>query len=111
MTIIINPGSGPVQGATYENAVANTIEFAREVGAESWSTTGNLAEDAGRWTFTLRRGDESAEIEMPGLPLDRVRYVGAADQSIWDFPRLYVDGSSWVWKFALGVVWREDEDE
>jgi hypothetical protein len=107
--VVINPGSGPVPGATYENAVANMFAFAGEVGAESWSG-GADTEDGGRWTFELRRGADVAEVEMPGLPLERVRYVGADDQNIWDFPRLYVNGSSWVWAYALGVVWPDRED-
>jgi hypothetical protein len=109
MTIIINPGSGPVSDATYENALANIVAFGREVGAESWATEGEAAtEGDGRWTFTLARGGQSSEIEMPGLPLERVRYMGREDQNIWDFPRLYVNGSSWVWEFALSVVWRDE---
>lgn len=55
----------------------------------------------GRFRFVLVRGERRCEIDMPGLPIDRVRYVGGEGQDIWDFPRLYVDGSSWVWKFAV----------
>jgi hypothetical protein len=33
-----------------------------------------------------------------------LRFTGAADQNIWDFPRLYVNGSSWVWIYAVGSV-------
>lgn len=37
---------------------------------------------------------------MPGLPLDKVRYVKGEKRSILEFPRLYVDGSSWIWYIA-----------
>ncbi len=39
---------------------------------------------------------------MPGFPLDRVRYIEGEKRSILDFPRLYVDGSSWIW--YIGIV-------
>lgn len=52
---------------------------------------------------------------MPGIALENVRYVGADDQNIWDFPRLYVEGSSWVWEFGVRVATRmldgRDEDD
>lgn len=57
----------------------------------------------GRFTFALAFGDVSFEIEMPGVPVERVRYTGADDQNIWDYPRLYVDGSSWVWRYAVAA--------
>jgi len=41
---------------------------------------------------------------MPGLPLDRVRYIGAPEQNAWRFPRLFVDGNSWLWEFALEIA-------
>jgi len=31
---------------------------------------------------------------MPGLPIDEVHWMRQHDQNIWDFPRLYVGGSS-----------------
>jgi len=44
---------------------------------------------------------------MPGLPLDLVRYTGENGQNIWNFPRLYLDDSSWVWKFAANILANE----
>jgi len=110
MNVIINPGSGPVAGATYENAAANIHAFAREAGADHWDGVGSAdTERDGRWTFFVERGDQRVEIQMPGLPLDEVRYVDGLNP--WDFPRLYVDGSSWLWEFALRVVWRRDDED
>ncbi|MET9402659.1 hypothetical protein [Kitasatospora sp. NPDC002965] len=40
---------------------------------------------------------------MPGLSLDQVRWMNEPDQNIWNYPRLFVDGSSWVWWYALGI--------
>jgi hypothetical protein len=103
VTIIINPGSGPVEGATLADAEANVVQLIKDSGRpfEARPTGG---EYRGRFTFELRVGDESREVDMPGLPLERVRFVGADDQNIWHFPRLYVDGSSWVWCYAVGIL-------
>ena len=38
---------------------------------------------------------------MPGISLEKVRFMGKEDENIWDFPRLYVDDESYVWKYAL----------
>jgi hypothetical protein len=108
MTIIINPGTGPVEGATEENARANMDAFCadlreNDIIATTISRFPDL-DSAGRFGYRLGTGDARVlEVEMPGLPLDQVRYVDSDTQSIWDFPRLYVDGDSWVWMFALSA--------
>ena len=111
--IFLNPGSGPVRGASSEDAESNIITFMAEVGADRYR--GPLSEDEGRYEFELGKDARTVLVEMPGLPLDEVRYLGTDDQDIWDFPRLYVDGSSWVWCFAVdsarAVLSGEDEDE
>ena len=55
--------------------------------------------------------ERTIEIQMPGLPVDRVRFLDEDGQNIWDFPRLYVDDSSWVWKYALSVCEPDGDDE
>ena len=106
MSITINPGTGPVEGGTLEHAKANMDAFAadlRDAGLYATGLTRNeSADEQGRFGYVLTMGDaRKLEIEMPGLPLDQVRYVGSDGQDIWDFPRLYVDGGSWIWMFAL----------
>ena len=56
----------------------------------------------------MRRGAKPGEVvecrhtvDMPGLPLAKVRFTGAKSQDIWTFPRLYVDDSSWVWLYSF----------
>ncbi|WP_232700178.1 hypothetical protein [Brevibacillus daliensis] len=59
--------------------------------------------DDGRYLFELKTHIKSGfswEVDMPSLPLEQGRYVSEEGQNIQDFPRLYVDGSSWVWKYA-----------
>jgi hypothetical protein len=111
--IIINPGSGPVPDATEENAAAAMAVFCDDLRAQGKAVAGfdrTAGDDEGRFAFDVILADgEKHQIEMPGLPVDQVRYLGEP-QNIWDFPRLYVDGSSWVWCFALNACQREDEE-
>jgi hypothetical protein len=61
----------------------------------------------GRWEFTIRHGKHKCVVDMPGRALYRVRWMKEPGQDIWEFPRLYVDGSSWVWLFAIRDAARE----
>lgn len=102
MSIIINPGSGPVEGATLANAEANMSVFLKDVGVGALTSKhlSNLDRD-GRFGFRAEGAGQTHTIEMPGLPIAQVRYMGVDGQNIWHFPRLYVDGSSWVWLYAI----------
>jgi hypothetical protein len=116
MTISINPGSGPVHGATEENATANIEAFAADLRAAELNVTSctrNPSDDdgEGRFGYLLTIGQRPVEVQMPGLPLDQVRYVDSEGQDIWDFPRMYVDGSSWVWMFAVRACAPDPDDE
>lgn len=115
MTLFINPGSGPVDGADIDTAASNMEALTRDLLALGCKVgdTSHAARDSdgdGRWPFVITVNGREHEVDMPGLPLDRVRFMGEDDQNIWDFPRLYVDGSSWIWQFALGVL-GDDDDE
>lgn len=111
---IINPGSGPVSATTEEDAVANMAAFVADLitdgqapGEVTRRPSGDYGE--GRYCFDLAMdSDRTVEIQMPGRQLGWVRYVSEA-QNIWHFPRLYVDGSSWAWMFAISVC-KPDED-
>src|SRR4051794_35204744 len=110
MSLIINPGTGPVAGATLAYAEANIARLIEDAGRPFKSHyTGK--EYRGRYAFELVIGDERREVDMPGLPLERVRYVDAEGQNIWDFPRLYVDGSSWVWRYGVRMLTEPPERE
>ena len=110
--VMINPGTGPVQGRTdVEQALFNMHQFCADSNSALVGHQSLTGED-GRWTFEVVGADGSShEVEMPGIPLDEVRYMGEPDQNIWDFPRLYVDGSSWVWKYAISCTVNDSDDE
>lgn len=106
--LALNPGSGPVAGAALHHAEDNMQAWLDEHPFEDMASERHQERDkGGRYGFLCRRAGKSSTylIEMPGLPLDQVRYTGPP-QNIWDFPRLYVDGSSWVWCYSL----LDDED-
>jgi hypothetical protein len=44
-------------------------------------------------------------VDMPGLPLHQVAL--REGDNAWLFPRLYVDGNSWLWPYALNNARRE----
>lgn len=107
MSGILNPGTGSCSDATEENAIENMKHFLVDCGVKGLhfvripelDFTGDYFD--GRFVFLIWRGTRCHEIRMPGLPLERVRYTSNDLRNIWDFPRLYVDGSSWVWCYAL----------
>jgi hypothetical protein len=110
MQVHINPGTGPVAGANVEQAEVNINAFLADLTARGHQNPQaerragqdyNSADGDGRFCWAISVNDEpSIEVQMPGIPLDQVRWLGPA-QDIWQFPRLYVDDSSWIWFFAL----------
>jgi hypothetical protein len=115
-SITINPGSGPVEGASEEQAQANMGAFCTDLRARgiiaSTVTRHEADDDGGRFGYRLGLDDgRVVDVEMPGLALDKVRYMGEEGQNIWHFPRLYVDGSSWIWLFALGACEPPEDGE
>lgn len=114
MNIIINPGSGPVEGATEDQARSNLRVFLSDAGVDG--ATYSLGKNCGdgRFAYRISNGKRVVEIEMPGIELEKVRWMGEESGNIWDFPRLYIDGSSWIWLFALNIftaAGEEDEDD
>lgn len=116
MSIIINPGTGPVADATEANAAVNITVFGDDLRAAGLDVHGcnRLRDDDygdGRYAFEVAMADgRTIEIQMPGLPVERVRFMGEDGQNIWHFPRLYVDGSSMVWEFALSACEPDETD-
>lgn len=101
-TIVINPGSGPVADATEENAIKNIEIFIKDCKVKGiiWHRLPEN-DEKGRFCFKLIGNEREHIVDMPGLPIEQVRYIDNKTQNIWHFPRLYVDGSSWVWKYAI----------
>jgi|SRR4051812_23443248 hypothetical protein len=109
---------GPVEDATEKQAWENVEVFIKDTrlnGVEFGRHPEAKDGDGGRFSYVLRLGDRSCEVAMPGIPTEKVRWLDRDGQNIWHFPRLYVNGSSWAWKFAVSQVREaltgEDDDE
>lgn len=109
--IAINPGTGPVHNTNEVDAFFNVTRLCEDAGVldqmiEKPQRRPDHEDGDGRYTYEVRLGDRVCEIAMPGLALGEVRFMGEPGQDIWDFPRLYVNGSSWVWRYAINSVRR-----
>jgi len=106
--ILINPGTQSVDNTTESHAIMNIRHFVMDCGND----LGNLSIEripekdygGGRFAFRLCMEKSCCEIQMPGIPLEDVRFVNSKDQNAWDYPRLYVDNNSWLWEFAVEIV-------
>ena len=106
MEPVINAATGPVPGAAEDNAVANMAVLcddlrARGLDVETFIRRRGSDTGDGRYAFDLIVNGTSREILMPGLPAERVRWLEGSPRG---FPRLYVDGSSWLWGIALNIL-------
>lgn len=101
--IMINPGAGRVESGTWEQAYENIKQYIKDCEIPMHIVSARFIPCEGRYMFVLDADDFSyrTEVEMPGLPLNNVRYIDEGKQNPFDFPRLYVDGSSWLWKYAV----------
>lgn len=94
-----------VDAASVEQAVENVLALLKDAGVEATVRPAERRDD-GRFRFQLERSGYVCELDMPGLPLERVAgFTGARDQNVWDFPRVYV-GSSCLWYSAVKQVRR-----
>jgi hypothetical protein len=127
---LINPGTEPIyrtlsKQVLVKHAESNMRVFVKDVRKQHGTRLGieraNRKWDGdGRYAFWILRlgrcptcGRQYTDrgrvhprrvlVLMPGLVLDQVRYMGKP-QNIWHFPRLYVDGNSWVWCFAINAA-------
>jgi len=118
---VINPGSGPVQDASLEHAYENIKVFVKDIAQAHGLFVKDIFrleddDDRGYFAFALdaERGglERRIRVDMPGLPLEQVRYLGLEGQNAYDYQRVDIDRSSWLWKFAVSVSRLErDEDQ
>lgn len=100
MPIIINPGTEGRAGATEENARI-LVDRLVAITAPGATIERNASADmkGGFFGFIISKGDVCVEIEAPGDDPD------VTDKSIpFESRRLYVDGSSWLFKYAVGIT-------
>jgi hypothetical protein len=116
--VFFNPGSGAIKDPDEAQAFINMKQFLLDSPVRNlyFRRVADKDYGDGRYAFLVLRDDKMKviEVQMPGLPLDKVRYMGLPNQDIWEFPRLYIDGSSWIWEFAIiddeHYIVEDDED-
>ncbi|MEU6295050.1 hypothetical protein [Streptomyces erythrochromogenes] len=103
----MNPGAEPLPLGTKETAQANMAVFVEDVNAEasivtSYEPAPSTDDGEGRFGFTLSLADGRVfDILMPGIPLERLRGDGT---NAFAYHRVYVDGNSWLWGYAVAIV-------
>lgn len=107
--VIQNPGAEKSFGSI-ELAENNIKKFIEDSGIYfEYEYSGQRLN--GRFVFNLIHKNISYEIGMVGENIESVRYIDGYTQNIWDYPRLYVNGNSYVWLYALKNVTGETEKE
>jgi len=106
--IQVNPGTQPVLDATEDQAKVNMVQFLTDSHVTRKSHLGLFRRPDqdygnGRFAFEVCHPEYSVGVivQMPGAPLDKVRYMMIRGQNIWNFPRLYVNDLSLVWCHGL----------
>lgn len=109
--ILLNPGTGEVPEATEEHAAANMSHLLTDCLNKKLKFVRAAQDDmgAGRFAFLVYcPWTRYHLVQMPGLPLNKVRFTNEEGQNVWHFPRLYIDGNSWLWKFVVDELNKPD---
>lgn len=102
--VIINPGTGDVPGACPAEAESNTHRLLSEAGVVAIVKRAPRRENGrGRFAFMCKvKGRRALEVLMPGVPYEALQLTES--QQLPFPPRLYVDGNSWWWPYAVDMV-------
>jgi hypothetical protein len=96
---VINPGADVLEGGVLDDAWT-AVHALREASAPKATIERKPDADyRGRFAFDLVLGRRRVEVLVPGVPMA----VLTDDSAVFQ-PRLYVDGSSWYWQFAIGIA-------
>lgn len=101
MYFLMNLGAGRVRvPSTLDQAHTNMSILLVSAGLPTaYRRDIDATEDDGRFAFLVPVRGRDVSVLMPGIPLDVLM-----DPIRIDTPRLYVNGSSWYWKYAVGVL-------
>lgn len=103
MNFIINPGTESREDSTEANALICAKELAtifKSSYPDLKLKRNKAADDNNGWYgFKFTDGDKSIDVDIPGDDPEQVM-----KGEPWVSRRLYVDGSSWLWGFAVGII-------
>lgn len=93
-------------------AYKNVKQFIKDCEVEMYIKECQMVVRNGYYYFELQAKDFDYYIDlgMPSLPLEELRYMEVGKQDAWRFKRLEVDGSTWLWVFALVTKEKIKED-
>lgn len=97
MPIIINPGTEGRPGATLENAEKIVAQICVDLGIERSSLQRRPEGDSPRGLYAYVH--EKFEIDVPGDPPEQ--FLASVP---FESRRMYVDGSSWLYKYGLNQM-------
>lgn len=104
MNVIINPGSGVVSqeygAVSWRNADSNMSALVRETGLDLKFHRNGDRDETGRYPYLIwvkRKTKHKVSVDIPGIK--QLPDAGGVFA-----PRLYVDGSSWMWRIAVGIL-------
>jgi len=96
-----------------DHAIANMAKFIDQLAmsepAVSVAMRSPDHDGRGWYMFELFRGIRTVRVDMPGIPYEQV-FCADIDHLPGNCERLYVDGSSWFWCFAINWVRRPLSD-
>lgn len=112
--VLVNLGNGPVTGdVCLDHAIAAVAAFIEELKLSDPPVAVTLQspkhDGTGRYRFDLHRGIRTVDVDMPGVPLSELRYYEGGTMP-HGCPRLYVEGNSWWWCYALETAKSALED-
>lgn len=93
-------GIAPLMGRSAELAIANTQEFCRQL-ERAYKIKPEVKrvidwDDRDGWYgFRLKFGDRTCDLMMPGCSVENVQGEAIGSK------RIFVNGGSWLWRFAL----------
>ena len=103
--MIVNPGTSPMRDTSPKLAKAGIAQFVKDLHMEDLKIKRDKKGDNDGWYgFMLKSEHAKVSVLMPGLPMSAMRWMPGDKESAWVFQRLYVDGGSWLWKFALEIA-------
>ena len=100
MEIIINPGTEPRANTTEKNAIKVAKMICEDLEIKETHFNRNKENDSpGYYGFLFTGAGGEITVDIPGIEPETVT-KGVPFES----PRLYVDGSSWLYGLALGFI-------
>lgn len=103
MSIFINPGTEPREG-TEANAIEAARRFCSDLGEGATFERKPDGDFEGYFAFDVTYADATQQVDFPGCDPDLT-----VKGEPWVSPRIYVDGSSWLYGIGLSAFGGDDE--